>query len=148
MAALNKAVGEMGDRCLDNLPITLTMAAAAALINLWLMWRCGRVRISEKIIHGDAGNPLMLQRMRAHANYIESTPIVLILILVIEAVRGPEMWLWIVGYLYLLVRIAHAFGMDRTEPNTLRMTGVAGTMLTLLALAVMALLTSYAAVMA
>ena len=63
------------------LPITLTFAAACALLNLWIATRCARIRISGKILHGDAGNTLLARRMRAHANFVEYTPIVLILFL-------------------------------------------------------------------
>ena len=62
------------------LTTTLSAAAAAALINFWLMIRCSSVRVSARIIHGDDGNSLMMKRMRAHANFTESAPLVLILI--------------------------------------------------------------------
>ena len=62
------------------LTTTLSAAAAAAIINIWLIVRCGQVRVSAKIVHGDGGNPLLARRMRAHANFIENTPLVLILI--------------------------------------------------------------------
>lgn len=130
-----------------NLPITLTSAAAVALMNLWLMWRCGAIRTSRKILHGDGGDPLLSRRMRAHSNFIESAPVVLILVAVLEMVRGTEMWLWIVAYLYLLVRIAHPFGMDSDRPSPLRMIGAAGTMLALLVLAIVALVTVYGALL-
>ena len=54
------------------LPITLTIAGAAALINIWLMIRVGQVRSSEKVSIGDGGNENVIRRMRAHSNYIES----------------------------------------------------------------------------
>ena len=38
------------------LPITLTFAAACALLNMWLAIRCARFRVKDKILHGDAGN--------------------------------------------------------------------------------------------
>jgi uncharacterized membrane protein YecN with MAPEG domain len=114
------------------LPITLTIAGAAAILNIWLGWRCGQVRTAEKILVGDGGNPRLIARMRAHANFIEYTPIVLILIAVIELADGSSPWLWIVGVLYVLARIAHALGMD--GPLKARMIGTIVTMLTLLGL--------------
>ena len=62
------------------LPITPAISGAAALINFWLAWRVGQKRLSEKVSIGDGGNPAVLARMRAHANYVEFTPFVLILI--------------------------------------------------------------------
>ena len=34
------------------LPITLTLAAACALLNMWLGVRCARIRISDRVMHG------------------------------------------------------------------------------------------------
>ena len=116
------------------LPITLTIAGAAALLNILLGWRVGQRRMSEKVSIGDGGNERVVCRMRAHANFAEYTPFVLILIGLIELAAGSEIWLWAVGALYILARIAHAFGMDRPAPNPFRMAGIMITMLTLLGL--------------
>src|SRR3546814_10949301 len=48
------------------LPISLTLAACAALLNLWLALRVGRVRPRENVFIGDGGNDLLTRRMRAH----------------------------------------------------------------------------------
>ena len=55
------------------LPISLTIAAGAALLNLWLSIRVGRVRTKEKVFVGDGGNELVTRRMRAHSNFVENT---------------------------------------------------------------------------
>jgi uncharacterized membrane protein YecN with MAPEG domain len=118
------------------LPITLTIAGAAAILNIWLGWRVGQKRISQKVSIGDAGDPQVICRMRAHANFAEYTPFVLILIGLVELADGTSLWLWAVGALYLLARIAHAFGMDVQPPaqSKLRGLGILVTMLTLLGL--------------
>ncbi len=118
------------------LPITLTIAGAAAILNIWLGWRVGQVRMSNKVPMGDSGNPAVIARMRAHANYAEYTPFVLILIGLVEFAVGTTLWLWAVGAVYLLARIAHAFGMDVQPParSKLRGIGILVTMLTLLGL--------------
>lgn len=125
------------------LPVTLTIAGAAAIINIWLGWRVGQVRTSEKVSMGDGGNPRVVCRMRAHANYTEYTPFVLILLGLIEAARGTSLILWAIGGTYLLARIAHAFGMDATSPSKLRMIGTIATMLVLLGLGAWALAIPY-----
>ncbi|NNM77339.1 MAPEG family protein [Sphingomonas sp. ID1715] len=118
------------------LPITLTMAGAAALINIWLGWRVGQKRISQKVSIGDGGDPAVICRMRAQANFVEYTPFVLILIGLIELADGTSLWLWAVGAIYLLARIGHAFGMDVQPParSALRGIGILVTMLVLLGL--------------
>lgn len=120
------------------LPIALTAAAAAALINIWLGWRCGQVRIAEKILMGDGGNHRLVCRMRAHANFTEYTPFVLILIALIEMAAGTSVWLWAVMAIYMLARIGHAFGMDAEYPSKTRQIGIMVTMLVLLGLSIYA----------
>lgn len=126
------------------LQTTLCLAAAAAVINLWLGIRISRVRMSAKILHGDGGNEALMRRMRAQANFIENVPLALILIGAIELsgpnANGGGKWLAIVGGLFMLARLAHALGMDSTRPNPLRAGGTLVTMLTLLGLAVVAIL--------
>lgn len=126
------------------LPITLTVAGAAALINIWLMVRVGQVRTSEKVSIGDGGNEKVIRRMRAHSNYIESAPFVLVLVGAIElASTSSPVWLWIVGGLYLLGRVAHGVGMDDGRFGKGRMIGTLVTMLVLLGLAIYAITIPY-----
>lgn len=127
------------------LPITLTIAGAAALLNFWLAWRVGQKRMSEKVALGDGGNPVVIARMRAHANFTEFTPFVLILIGLIEFAAGTSLWLWAVGGAYLIGRILHAIGMDRPAPNAPRMIGTAATMLIMVGLALYAVALPYLA---
>ncbi len=94
------------------LPVTLTGAGVAALINLWLSIRCGQVRSREKISIGDGGNDALARRMRAQANFIENTPIFLILLGLVEMGVGTAISLWITMAVYMLGRIAHGLGMD------------------------------------
>jgi uncharacterized protein len=122
------------------LQTTLSLAAAAALITIWHMMRIGRVRMNEKILHGDGGNPVLSRRMRAQANFGENTPFALILIAAIELTGKGGTWLAVVGALFMLGRVLHALGMDKAEPNPLRMIGTFAAMLTLLGLGVVAVL--------
>jgi uncharacterized protein len=122
------------------LPVTLTIAGAAALLNLWLASRVTRLRVAGKVMVGDGQNPVLLARMRAHANFAEYTPFVLILLALIELAGGPRSWLWGIGIVYVAARILHAFGMDkRTPPNPLRSIGAGVTWATLLGLGIWAI---------
>jgi uncharacterized protein len=124
------------------LPISLTAAAAAAIINLWLAIRCGRVRTVNKISMGDGGNDAMVAAMRAHSNFVEYTPFLLVLLALIELSLGSPMWLWAVMGVYMLGRVAHGLGMTGTlKPG--REIGILITMLTLLGLAGVAIAIPY-----
>ncbi len=120
------------------LPVALAATGAAAIINIWLGIRIGRVRVAEKISIGDGGNARLTARMRAQLNFAEYTPIVLILIALIELADGTQAWLWGVAALYVIARILHPFGMDGWTPG--RSIGVAITMLTLAGLGIYAAL--------
>jgi len=122
------------------LPVTLSAAAAAAIINIWLMMRVGQVRLRDKVSIGDGGNDALLRRMRAHSNFTESAPFVLILLGVIELSGKGTWWLVFVAGIYLLARVAHSFGMDNGDSNPGRLIGTIVTMLTLLGLAIVAVL--------
>lgn len=127
------------------LPITLTLAAACALLNLWLALRCARIRLSGKALHGDGGNPLLARRMRAHANFTEYTPIILILFGLVELAIGSPAWLWAGALVYVLARVAHGFGMDADHPTVWRGGGALLTWTISAALAITALYVAYSA---
>jgi uncharacterized membrane protein YecN with MAPEG domain len=125
------------------LPITLTLAAAAALLNLWLGIRVSRVRMANKVLHGDGGCDLLMKRMRAQANFVEYTPFVLILFGLVELASGPQTWLWVLALAYVIGRIAHAFGMDADVPHKGRMIGILVTFVTMIGLSIAALYIAY-----
>ena len=125
------------------LPITLTIAGAAAIVNIWLAVRIVMVRLKAKVLIGDGGNALLTARMRAQSNYMEYTPLVLILIGLIELAKGTQTWLWAAGILYILGRIVHPFGMDKQTPHPLRGVGILTTWIVLIGLAGYALSIPY-----
>ena len=122
------------------LPVTLSMFAAAAIMAMWLGIRVGRVRVKERISHGDGGNALLGRRMRAQLNYVEYTPFVLLLIGAIELSGRGAPWLPFVAGAYIVARVLHAFGMDDEVGDWKRGVGIAVTMLALLGLGIYAAL--------
>ena len=88
------------------LPITLTIAGAAAILHVWLSLRVSRLRRPLKIGVGDGGNEVLLRRMRAHGNFAENMPIFLILLGLLELATGGNLWLWGAAILFILARIA------------------------------------------
>ena len=125
------------------LPMTLSMAAASTLLNIWLGMRVGQMRAAHRVSIGDGGADPLIRRMRAQANFVEYAPFFLILLLAIELARGQPLWLWAVASLFMLIRILHAFGMDRPPGNRLRMIGAMGTGLILIVLTGYAIVSVY-----
>jgi len=126
-----------------TLPITLATTGAAAILNVWIATRVGGARRASKVSVGDGGDPALTARMRAHANFVEYTPFMLVLIAVIELNIGSPNWLMALAALYLIARIAHPFGMDGAMPA--RMFGTIVTLLLLLGLGIYAIVLPFTA---
>jgi uncharacterized protein len=122
------------------LPTTLCLTAAAAIINIWLAIRIGKLRGSEKVSVGDGGSEPLIRRMRAQANFIEQTPLTLLLVAGVELAGKGGQWLAPAAAVFILGRIAHAFGMDGNF-NAGRGIGMLTSMLFQLVLIVVAVLT-------
>jgi len=122
------------------LTTTLSLAAAAALINFWLSYRIGQLRHDLKVSVGDGGNELLQRRMRAQLNFAENVPLVLILAAAIELSGKGGAWLAPVGAVYMLGRVLHGLGMDGGSLAWGRTAGMAVNMLTMLGLAIVAVL--------
>ena len=118
------------------LPITLAAVGGAGIINFWLAVRTGLIRHETGVELGDGGNVPLIRRMRAHANFVEYAPFVLLLIALIEFSIGSPVWLWAVSSVFLIARIAHALGMDGMPGG--RAAGTFVTFAVLLALSVYA----------
>jgi uncharacterized membrane protein YecN with MAPEG domain len=123
------------------LPISLTFAGVFALLNLWLANRCVRIRLNGPGGVGDLGIPMLRARMRAHANFVEYTPFVLILMALLECAGGSAELLEGAGIVYLLARVLHAFGIERPR-FTMQLIGAIGTWVVLLVLAIWAIWTA------
>lgn len=127
--------------------ITLTIGAGLLLLNIWLMMRCGKARMAEKVFVGDSGNEFVVRRMRAHANFAESAPLVLIVLGALEYAQANVTWLWALGIIFVVGRIAHAFGMDGGALAKGRMIGTLINMLVQLSLAATAIWLVYSGIL-
>lgn len=94
-----------------------------------------RARVKDIILIGDGGQQWMAARMRAHANFVEYTPFALILMGLIEFSGGSRTLLWMLGGIFLLARVLHAIGMDRTTSSFPHAGGAIGTWAVLAVLA-------------
>jgi uncharacterized membrane protein YecN with MAPEG domain len=92
---------------------------------------------------GDGGSDALLSRIRAHANFAEYVPIILILMGLIEMRTGVTELLTSTGILLFLIRIAHAVGMARPAPNPFRIAGATGTTVILVGLSIWAISLAY-----
>jgi uncharacterized membrane protein YecN with MAPEG domain len=115
--------------------ITLFYAGALSILALFLGIKTGQKRFSkdENITIGVGDNFELLQITRAHGNLIENVFFFLILSALLEIVGEiPVLATYILGDLFLLSRISHAYGITRPGAESIfRMLGATGTFLIL-----------------
>lgn len=91
--------------------VTPVYALPIAVIYLILWIRVTMVRAATTTSIGDAGNAVLLQRIRQHGNCAEWSSFVLILMILAEGMGAPAFYLHISGALLLIGRLAHPFGL-------------------------------------
>jgi hypothetical protein len=96
-----------------------------ALVLLVLAYNVGSRRGAQKQLQpGDMGDAALTRAIRAHANFAEHAPLVLLLLLILALLGFEPIWLHVYGGVFTAGRIAGAFGMMRAvHPNALRFTG-------------------------
>ena len=123
--------------------ITLFYAGSLSVLALFLGIKTGQKRFSKdaNITIGVGDNFELLQITRAHGNLIENAVFFLILSALLEIVGEiPVLALYILGDVFLLSRIAHAYGITRPGAESIfRMLGATGTFLVLVTQSIWAL---------
>tara|TARA_B100001013_G_scaffold339844_1_gene262356 strand:+ start:376 stop:786 length:411 start_codon:yes stop_codon:yes gene_type:complete len=115
--------------------LTLFYAGALALLGLFLAFKSTMTRSASNTMLGTGDSYEMLQITRAHGNLVEYALFFLVLSALLEgSEQVPNIALGILGDLFLLARIAHAYGI--TRPESVSKFRVAGTVITWLVLAV------------
>jgi uncharacterized membrane protein YecN with MAPEG domain len=90
----------------------------AGLLALWLLVlsiRVIRYRSSAKINLGDGGSDEMLRRIRAHANFGEYVPLILIMMALLELRHMSIYVLHGLGITLLVARLLHGYALAFTE---------------------------------
>jgi len=93
---------------MQSLPVTVLFVGLFALIQIPLTIMVGFRRVQTGIQFFDGGDQTLLRRMRAHGNYIETVPIVLIAMAAAEIAALPQWALWAGGISLLIGRLMHA----------------------------------------
>jgi len=119
-------------------------AALLGLVYLALSLRAIRARRSARKAIGPLGDDALDRRVRAHANFAEYAPLVLLLLAFAELRELPEMLVHLGCALLLVGRCLHAWGLSQVPENfRYRVYGMYGTFLALVVAATL-LLASYA----
>ena len=113
--------------------ITLFYASLLTLLALALAFLTGRQRFKTGTNLGLGEDFGMLQITRAHGNLIENALFFLALLYLLETVAQiPNIYLLIMGDVFLLARLAHAYGITRVDGKSIfRAIGTLATILVL-----------------
>ena len=113
--------------------LTLLYASSLTILALILSFLTGRQRFKTETNLGLGDDFGMLQITRAHGNLIENALFFLILMFLLETVAEvSSVSLMVLGDIFLLARIAHAYGITRPEAKSIfRMLGTLGSIIVL-----------------
>jgi uncharacterized membrane protein YecN with MAPEG domain len=114
------------------LEVTPLYIALIGLLFIPFTMRVGFYRLKSKIFIGTGEDPEMLRRVRGQANFIETVPIALLLLITMELMGASNTWLHALGATLVLARIAHYLGLTHVGPGLLRPIGMMSTLLTIL----------------
>ena len=124
--------------------ITAIYAAILALIYLAITGWVVAGRGKFKVLHGDGGNDNLNRRIRAHANFNEYVPLILVLAALLEARGAGTVTMNALLLPLVVARVIHPFGMmaraNSPQQFALRAPGALITWVVLAVVAVMLLL--------
>jgi uncharacterized membrane protein YecN with MAPEG domain len=119
-------------------PISAFYAALLALLFFYLTVLVITNRRRKKIGLGDDGDKHFQQYIRAHGNFSEYTPLVLVMLLIAEINGSSSLLLHMAGVCLLFGRCLHALGLIRHSGASWQR--VSGMLLTFSALLILAVL--------
>jgi uncharacterized protein len=99
-----------------SVAIVTFYAGLNGLIALALALLVVRQRQRTKTGIGTGGHPALEQAIRAHANFVEYVPIILLLLLLLELGGLGAAWLHAMGIALTVGRLLHAWGLS-TNPG-------------------------------
>lgn len=93
-------------------PFTVTplYAALCGLLMMGLAYAVIRLRQKHRVNTGDGGNADLARAMRVQANFVEYTPLALLLLFMLEMSRQPVWALHLLGAALFVGRVLHAWG--------------------------------------
>ena len=117
------------------MPVFFVCAGLLGLLGVALTLQVGRMRGQKRINLGDGGDPEMIAAIRAHGNFVEFTPLLLLLIYLASDFYSFRVTA-ILSVVLLVARVLHAGGMLGMIPKG-RLLGAVGTTLLLLVVSVL-----------
>lgn len=133
MLPVGKCIGMLSGNQMMMPVITSLYVGLLGILLFVLSVHTIRQRRALQVALGDQGHPLLKRAVRAHANFAEYVPLILLMLLVLELLNTSPWILHGLGLTLLMGRCCHAWGITRAEENyRWRITGMSMTFLCLL----------------
>lgn len=110
---------------MNTLSLTLFFTGCCALMQCALTAYVTRRRLQARVSLSDGGDDLLLRRIRAHGNFVETTPMALLLMALLEHGGFSSIGLIAFGSALLLGRILHASSLLTNCASWSRVSGMA-----------------------
>ena len=114
------------------LSITPLYIAILGLLFIPITVRVALYRVKTKISLGTGDDPEMVRRMRGQANFTETVPMALFLLITMELLGASHVWLHALGLTLVLGRTLHYLGLTGMAPLAFRVIGQFATLLPIL----------------
>ncbi len=123
-----------------SIEVTAFFTAILALVQIFFTMRVIKVRFKKNISLGDGGDSDLLKRIRSHANFTETVPIALLLLLLNELSGLSTTWLYALGSILVIARLSHYAGVALNVPILFRSAGMVATIGVIVVMAIMLLI--------
>ena len=117
--------------------ITLLYTSLITILSIFLAFKVGITRGKTNTLLGEGDSSELLQSIRSHGNLMESAPISLILLLMLEMQSVADWKLHLIGSSFFLFRILHAYGISISRESTpYRVIGALGSWVLMLGMSI------------
>jgi hypothetical protein len=112
-----------------SVTISTIYAAILGLLFVPFTFYVGSYRVKHKILLLDGGDKELARRIRAQGNFIETVPLAVILIVLMELNGASATWLHTLGVVLVVARVMHYLTIATNPANTVpRALGMVGTL--------------------
>ena len=113
---------------INLLSITPIYIALLGILFVPFTMRVGLYRVKNEIIIGDGKDEELIRRIRGQGNFVETVPLAVVLVLLMEILGAGETWLHALCALLVGGRFLHYLGITELAPSICRPAGMFATL--------------------
>ena len=113
---------------INLLSITPIYIALLGILFVPFTMRVGLYRVKNEIIIGDGKDEELIRRIRGQGNFVETVPLAVVLVLLMEILGAGDAWLHALCALLVGGRFLHYLGITELAPSICRPVGMFATL--------------------